>query len=455
MGRSISKHKAYASILNRGHYCLDYGVHFNAAAHVGLDLSDLDSESDLDSDENIILCAELEEVFGRSTLVINKDKNGNFTLSPRVQKDLKIFLLRKAGIRGVERYLESQGMYPSNRVDLADLSDKYEKIMGICTGLGICVAGIDGGCVAYSWDDPLCFIVRKQGAGVISVKDLAQFRKRMNALMGGEIKVEERSCLTGTHDLETVVNSYRFSQLIRSAPDLSEVQEYIKSHKAKLDLDFNVEGYTPLHNVRRSYQRVHRGDNPTIGFDVASCLIGQGADHAAFDKHGDTLLHVAASEGDAAYCKFLLGNNVDPNSANKKGLFPIELAANHQHKKTIGLLYPVTTEMDSQRRLMVAVTHDVIPSVDADGAAAPAGDLTLTKALLADNSDLLKIWTHHEHPLFVAAKFGNLEMVNLLVANGAVPKQLEDGQTLLHVNCAWDDPNPKLIEKLVKGTVAI
>lgn len=114
---------------------------------------------------------------------------------------------------------------------------------------------------------------------------------------------------------------------------LSEVLEDVANSEAfknKKDVTVNTigdHGETPLHWITAL------GD-----LDAAKILIEVGANTAAIDDSGNTVLHSAVLFRQAHMIQFLIDNGVDTTIRNKNGLKAIDIAIASGYKPCISLL---------------------------------------------------------------------------------------------------------------------
>lgn len=85
-----------------------------------------------------------------------------------------------------------------------------------------------------------------------------------------------------------------------------------------------------LEEIQRKYYYLtnYEGDDPTAPIDPLTYV----------DSNGDTLLHIAAQQGDAETIAFLLDSGVDVNSLGDMGATALHYAHENQHKAIAELL---------------------------------------------------------------------------------------------------------------------
>jgi len=119
-------------------------------------------------------------------------------------------------------------------------------------------------------------------------------------------------------------------------------------------------------------------------------LLEKGIDPNARDAHGETPLHIAASEGHVDMVKLLLEHGANPNVRDEVGWTPLHWAASKGHVDVVELL----------------LKHGANPNAQSKSG---------------------------ETPLHIAASMGRVDVARLLLEHGANPNaQDKDGYTPLH-----------------------
>jgi ankyrin repeat protein len=221
-----------------------------------------------------------------------------------------------------------------------------------------------------------------------------------------------------------------------------------------------------------------------VGFrDVryVELMLKSKADPDAMDSHGLTPLHVAADIGDIAKVKVLLEFKADIDAKTKDGATPLFIAAANNRRDCCDYLLARGAKLDVYSACALGKTEQVTALLKADPKlantrddrlqrtplfwAARAGDSKLVALLLAQGADVnLRaprflvsgnvtsmtgpiITGPHifnsgrekdagETPLHVAAEFGRLDVVRLLLAKGAdVNAKGANSQTPLYLAC--------------------
>ena len=379
--------------------------------------------------------SEIERVLGCQLNTFNQ-VDGKIVLPPSLMVQLRLALLSKEHLRSPAAYLLSEGLETSSWVMLHNLYVNRERLDNAAADAKLAITGIDDGPMSHQWDAPLKIGVafeEEKSSLPIQKERLASFRRATNRILGANVIVEDDVQFQPTFSLAVVANSYFLFKLMQYArPSLEELKNFFRTHHNQVDVNFYVEGYTVLHALKRNYEQT---DQDYI--KIARHLICDvGADPTLLDKHGDTVLHESAEEGDVEYCCFLLScDRVDPNQKNRKGKLAIGAAAEHQHTEIVNLLLPHTAVSPKQRLMMAIDLRSVTMAQEA----------IQTVPVIVSGSD-----DFEEVPIVKAAEMGHLPILRLLVESGANPKEIFEGNTLLHIHCMSNYPNPGLIQYLVE-----
>lgn len=142
---------------------------------------------------------------------------------------------------------------------------------------------------------------------------------------------------------------------------------------------------------------------------VLTWLLKEGVDLHAVNKHGETVLHVAAYLGDAEACRMVIDASAEVEAANKNNQTP--------------LMY-----------------------------AAQKGNIDCLNALLKAGADVTTKDYEGCHALFYAIKSKRLRIVDRLLESGAPVHWLNDKhESLIHIVCAHGLPS--IFERLIEQGV--
>lgn len=205
----------------------------------------------------------------------------------------------------------------------------------------------------------------------------------------------------------------------------------------------------------------------------------------AYDKHGNTLLHLATAKTSTQIVQYLLEQNVSVAAANQEGQTALHMATLTSDAATTGYILDTITSMPAKAKAAVLNAKDKEHGRTALHYAAKAGYDSIVKQLLQAGADAnvlsttkhtaLRSATTDAHtaavaalaasgarvnlpanavnPLHVAANIGNLEIVTCLLAapdaaaalTAADPK---DGSSVLHYAIAHRKPSTQLVPLL-------
>ncbi|KAJ4294216.1 actin- protein 3 [Kalmusia sp. IMI 367209] len=185
--------------------------------------------------------------------------------------------------------------------------------------------------------------------------------------------------------------------------------------------------------------------------EIAECLVERGADIAASDEEGWTLLHVAAWKGKFSYVNWLITLGADVNHKTNEGESCLHLAVKCNH-------HPIT-------RLLLQHGIDV-SSVDGFNQsplflASAQGHNDDVRLLLEKGADQIACLRNGASPLFMAARNGNLELAKMLLGDGiGLTQAFEDGSTLsprqqASIDAAKDDRFTPLLTAACNGHLEV
>ena len=179
----------------------------------------------------------------------------------------------------------------------------------------------------------------------------------------------------------------------------------------------NSEGLTPS---QRALEGQRKGE-----LDIVWLLLNHGADAKADEKSGNTLLHLAASEGDLALARMSLEHNADVNSQNNDGLTPLLLASRRKNLDVVRLLLDHNADVHVRDKRGNTPLHVATSTGN--------GNLDICRILLNRNAEVDSRTHHGSTPLLLASECGTPELVQLFLDHNADPHARDgDGDTLLH-----------------------
>ena len=241
---------------------------------------------------------------------------------------------------------------------------------------------------------------------------------------------------------------------------LEKIKALIKDHPDLVSSKDQL-GETPLH---------YAADHGYI--NVVRLLLDNGADVNARSKDDEVLslnglvkvggltpLHCAAIEGHKEVVELLLANKADVNALSNDGTTPLQWALQKGHQDVAELLRH-HSDLETVNALLKG-NPDFLFSKDKDGetplhSAAMRGYIDVAELLLAKTNAVNVLDASGKTPLIIAAEYGEYEMVDFLVKNGADKSaKSNEGKTAL------DYANGKLglrglkIDKINENTVRI
>ena len=190
--------------------------------------------------------------------------------------------------------------------------------------------------------------------------------------------------------------------------DCPELCEILLKHHAKInavDKDCNQ----PLHLAcKRGHAK------------AGELMVFKGADTHAVDKHGQTLLHIAAGgEKDCPeLCEILLKHNAKINSVDVYGSQPLHLACKQGHAETGKLLLSYGADTNAVNKCGQTPLHT---------AAIGESDCPeVCEILLTHDAKIDAVDVDGSQPLHLACKQGHTKAVNLLLSHSADVRAIND-----------------------------
>lgn len=181
---------------------------------------------------------------------------------------------------------------------------------------------------------------------------------------------------------------------------------------------FNINYYLGLKN-NKLLESARNGETEKI-----IELIGQGADINYKNDFGDTALHLAARSGSIETVKELIARHCDINAKNHFTYTPLELSVEKNHSELVKYLIeeskPKITNQGLNKLFDLAVTNNAHETMIA----------------LIDLG--ARISNSCKSPLFIAARYGNIDTFKLLLAMGADISQCDsEGNNVLHIAASY------------------
>jgi ankyrin repeat protein len=162
------------------------------------------------------------------------------------------------------------------------------------------------------------------------------------------------------------------------------------------------------------------------------------------DGYGKSLVHVAAEEGNSELIRELAERGADLNAMNVRGEVALSLAILNQHRGTAQLLIQEGADVSATGAWLTPIA-----------AAIRVDDQQTASTLLRLGADVHAMGRGGETPLFLAAFFGRLAIVEQLIEHGAdVDERTKDDRTPLHA--AVLGSHPEAAERLLgAGAVVV
>jgi ankyrin repeat protein len=209
--------------------------------------------------------------------------------------------------------------------------------------------------------------------------------------------------------------------LLHQATKIStvEIVNLLLSYGADIEAKDDVDA-TPLH-----YAVLNRNA------EMINLLLSYGADIEAKDDNGCTPLHLAVDQFDKNTTKLLLSYGADKEVKNNDGKTPLNMAFYNSSDEIIKLL--------ENFKNIVKVHHDLSDGRQPLHDAALNGDIEAVRYLLSSDAKVDMKDKHNQTVFHYAARNGHADMIELLLSNQDMTKDLlnekdiNDGATALHI----------------------
>lgn len=262
--------------------------------------------------------------------------------------------------------------------------------------LFLIVIGIVAGIVAAPGLDPLCVAQKAIHAGQ---DDRAGWTCLHYAAARGDTRVVEKMIENGA-DINSRTTRGETPLLLAAKHGALDTVGYLIRHGAGLKARDGLNGFTALHWAAKRYHPA-----------VVRRLLDAGAQVDARNQRGQTPLWQAARQrwhGNSEVAHILVGADADIAAAANQGNTPLLMAARAGHTPVVG--YLLTQGAD--------IGHRNASGETALYRAVTGGHVDTARVLLARGADPNAI-VNGRVPLQLALQRGDMQMANLLHANGA------------------------------------
>ena len=228
-----------------------------------------------------------------------------------------------------------------------------------------------------------------------------------------------------------------------------QVMQLLLDAGANKEATTRLGGGTPLHWAIEG--------RPEARAEAVRLLLEGGANAKAKKRDGRTPLLLAVDKGDAMVVRLLLEGGADPNARDDRGDTPLHCATEKGDASVAKLLLEAgadssTASEDKRAPLIVAVSHvvrgkpDSMPLVKLLLEA--GADTAATTGSYATSDDSVSFVDPPVTSLYIAARCGSAELVQLLLNAGAV-QELEGNRAPLYVAAA--EGHATVVEVLLRA----
>ncbi|KAJ6248399.1 ankyrin repeat and protein kinase domain-containing protein [Anaeramoeba flamelloides] len=244
----------------------------------------------------------------------------------------------------------------------------------------------------------------------------------------------------GKIDLDEIINygfaneNYRYLCLAVDRRKFKIVELLLKNGA---NPNSEIRLYTPLHISCMDY-----GSNK-LDLELTKLLLDHGADPNILNNHKQSPLHFAAIEGKLDLLELLLRKNANPNLRNGQNELPIECIRKyyrHENDFKIYKLLLAKTNLETIDKLILSIRLE---------------DIETIKQLISNKADINKQNHLGFTPLNVACTTCNLDIVNILIDNGANLELVDKYYcTALFIACGVEgSSNLKVITRLLDAGI--
>ncbi len=190
----------------------------------------------------------------------------------------------------------------------------------------------------------------------------------------------------------------------------SDIAKFLVDKEANVNAK-DILGRTPIHfavmNNHKDIQDVYgRGSTYTTAEsndeEVIQLFLMRGASINEADKNGETPLHLASWGGHLDTLQHLINNGANISTKDSSGKTPLDIARDKGHNNLVQYLQQTQLIIDKQ--LLIAIGNS---------------DLSKVRGLVAQGANIDTNDKNGNTPLYSAAEIGDLNLVKLLLDNGA------------------------------------
>ena len=346
-------------------------------------------------------------------------------------------LLMGCGNLEVDRELQDRALH--NAIE----DENIEGIKNAITSGASLDAEVDSGWVplnfaALGGSKEVVELLIASGADVNAKSDNGQAPLHDNASIGGKKEIAQLLINNGAD--VNIKDEFSHTPLHNAAEEgRKELIELLIANGADVNAETNY-GYTTLdmassrkHPKTVDLLRKHGGKNSTINLaatvdDVESVkeFLTAGSDVNAKNEEGETPLHIAAREGQKEIAEILIAAGADVSAISDGSITPLDIATHPSDPNASTELVNLLRKHGAKTSEALRKRADQLGIAKLIQGAIKKSDVEFVKRQVKAKENLNAKNQHGETPLHSAARYGNKEIIELLISKNVDVNATDD-----------------------------